>query len=212
MDITTLALATTLTCQVPANHNVVGLWESATVSRGGIGNNFEFRKDGSYTTAVTVLVDLSYDIRDGRFYMSHNKGEPINYEKGAKIEITKSGFTLIGDDGKKEIKTKENQGIEESIVGIYKYRHYSGGIAYEKYTRDGHIYFRLPMKSVSGCYTIDKNKITITQAEKKQSEMIYEVSGGMLNLKDSKGKYSYNFVPDGTWYQSKEIDYQKPQQ
>ena len=212
MNFVTLALATALTCQAPMSEKAVGLWESTTVSRGGIGHNFEFRDDGSYTTAVTVLVDLTYDIKDGNFYMSHNKGESINYEKGAKIEITESGFTLIHKGGKKEVKTKEAPSTEKTIVGTYKYRHYSGGMAYEKYTSDGLIKFRLPMKSASGCYTIDKNTITITQAEKEPSKMIYKVTGGVLGLKDSKGKYSYNLVPEGTWYQSKEIDYQKPQQ
>ena len=123
MNLITLAVAAILTCQVPMNENVIGLWESTSVSRGGIGHNFEFRDDGSYTTAATVLVDLTYDIKNGSFYMSHNKGEPINYEKGAKIEITKSGFTLTGENREKEIKTKEIPSTEETIVGEYKYRH-----------------------------------------------------------------------------------------
>jgi hypothetical protein len=66
------------------------------------------------------------------------------------------------------------------------------------------------MKSVSGCYSINKNTISVTQAEKEPSEMTYKVTGGMLTLKGSEREYSYNFVQEGTWYQSKEIDYQKP--
>jgi len=210
MDLVTLALATTLACQVPENDKVVGLWESTAVSRGGIGHNLEFREDGSYTSAVTVIVDLTYDIKDGSFYMSHNKDEQINYEKGKQIEITESGFTLTDENGEEEMKTKVTPGTEKTIVGKYKYRHYSGAIAYEKYTSDGIVKFRLPMNSVSGCYLLHKNTITITHSKKEPSEMTYEASDGLLNLKDLKGKHSYNLVPEGAWYQSKEIDYQKP--
>ncbi|MDX2425089.1 MAG: hypothetical protein QNK15_02425 [Cycloclasticus sp.] len=210
MDIATLALAATLTCQLPANDNLVGLWESTAVSRGGIGSTFEFREDGSYTAAVTVLVDLAYGIKDGRFFMSHNKNEPIDYNKGTKIEITTTGFSLIGDDGKKEIKTKEVSTVEKTIVGVYKYRHYTGGVAHEKYTSDGLIKFRLPMSSDSGCYSIKNKTVVINQSEEDPSEMKYKITKGMLELRDSKGKYSYKIVSEGAWYQSKEIDYQKP--
>lgn len=210
MDLASLVLATTLTCHPPANQSVMGLWESTSVSRGGIGHNFEFRDDGSYTTAVTVIVDLNYDIRDGIFYMSHNKTEPINYEKGAKIEINEVGFTLTGENGEKEVKTKELPSKDKTIVGKYKYRHYSGGIAYEKYTSDGTIKFRLPMKSISGCYSIDNDTIILAQAEKELSEIKYKATNDNLTLKSKEGTYSYNSVPEGAWYVSKEIDYQKP--
>jgi hypothetical protein len=212
MDITAVALAASLTCHAPINENLVGLWESTNTSRGGIGHNFEFRKDGTYTSAVTVLVDLTYVIKNGVFYTSNNKDKAINYEKGTKIEITKSGFTLIRDDGNKEIRTKIIPSNELTIVGTYKYRHSSGGIAYEKYTSDGLVKFRLPMESSSGCYAIDGNTITIKRHNKEPSKMIYNASENMLKLKDSKGTYSYNLVPEGAWYQGNEINYQKPSQ
>ena len=209
MDIVTLALAATLNCQQPETKDVIGLWESTSISRGGIGHNFEFREDGSYTSATTVLVDLKYDIKDGSFYMSHNKGEPINYENGAEIEITKSGYKL-NKDGEVEVKTKEHPSKDKTIVGVYKYRHYTGGMAYEKYTDDGEIKFRLPMKSISGCYSINGNSITVTQEDKNSSKMKYIATKDTLSLESQQGKYTYSIVPEGSWYESKEIDYQKP--
>lgn len=196
-------------CQEPTNKEVVGLWESTTTSRGGIGNNFEFKNDGSYTAATVVLVNLTYEIKDGKFYMSQNPGEQINYTKGAAIEVTETGFTLTGEDGTKEVKVKKVQNNEKTIIGEYKYHHYTGGTAYEKYTSDGEMKFRLPMKSVSGCYSINNGEISVTQNAKKPAKISYIISSGNLTLKSPEGEYLYSLVPEGTWYDSKDIDYQK---
>jgi hypothetical protein len=46
---------------VPVNP-LVGLWESDVKSKGGIGTAMEFRSDGTYTMATTVLVDAFYRV------------------------------------------------------------------------------------------------------------------------------------------------------
>ena len=211
MEIITLVLATSLACKSPGNDIITGLWEAASVSRGGIGHNIEFRNDGTYTMAVTVLIELSYEIKNGKFFMSHNKGESIDYDKGAKIEITKLGFTLTNENGETEVKIKERPSKEKTIVGKYIYRHYTGAMAFEKYTNDGIVKFRLPKKSFSGCFFIDENTIKVTRPHEETVEMKYKLSNTVLYLNNSEGKNSYNFVSEGTWYESKEIDYVKPQ-
>lgn len=210
MGLETLALASALICHVPSDNNLIGLWESTAISRGGIGHNVEFRGDGSYTTAVTVIVDVAYDVKDGRFYTAKNKGEPISYDKGLKIEVSNAGFSLTGDDGKKEIREKQVAGTEQTIVGTYRYRHYSGGMAYEKYTDDGLLKFRLPMSAESGCYSTNRRKVTIKLDKGEEKELNFRVDGKLLVLEGKKGKFSYDLVPEGAWYPGKVTDYQKP--
>ena len=41
------------------------------------------------------------------------------------------------------------------IVGSWRYRHPTGAIAFEHYTPDGRVAFRLPMKATVGCYDVD---------------------------------------------------------
>ena len=49
-------------CPTPAGLALVGKWEGHNVSKGGIGNVFEFRADGSFVQTVTVIVNLNYAI------------------------------------------------------------------------------------------------------------------------------------------------------
>ena len=55
----TIPAAHARTCPQPATQDLVGLWESRETSKGGIGHTVEFRPDGTYVEAPTVLVDLS---------------------------------------------------------------------------------------------------------------------------------------------------------
>tara|TARA_R110002072_G_scaffold195331_1_gene352653 strand:- start:134 stop:769 length:636 start_codon:yes stop_codon:yes gene_type:complete len=209
MDIVTAALASALACSPLSDEKLAGLWESISVSRGGVGHNLEFRIDGSYTTATTVLVDLRYEIRDGEFFMSHNSGEEIDFSNGARIEETETDFTLTKDDVV-EVKTKQTPTEEKTIVGTYVYRHYSGRMAYEKYTDDGKVIFRLPIESKSGCLKLDENMIFL-QADEGQREFTYSMRGENLHLEESDGtRYAYKRVPEGAWYDSKNIDYEEP--
>jgi hypothetical protein len=165
VNILAIVLASTLVCQAPQNANVIGLWESTAITRGGIGHNIKFRSDGSYKTATVVLVDLAYDIRNGKLYISKNRGEPVNYEQGARIELNESEMILLGDNGQREVRKRLAVNGEKSIIGKYKYRHYTGAIAYEQYTADGLMKLRLPMSTNSGCYSLDHNMIIVSQTE-----------------------------------------------
>ena len=51
-----------LMAQAVSVNPLVGLWESDVKSKGGIGAALEFRSDGTYTQATTVLVDLFYRV------------------------------------------------------------------------------------------------------------------------------------------------------
>ena len=211
MNLFSLLLASTLTCQPVVNKDLVGLWESTSISRGGIGNNIEFRIDGSYNAAVTVLVDLRYEVKNGKLYIAKNPGEPVSYKAGAEIKIENNALVLIGKNGEKEVRNRISQRVGDSVVGMYKYRHYTGGIAYEQFTADGFMHFRLPMRSTSGCYVLKGKEVKITSQDQEPKQLKYKVSLESLVLDDQKKLSKYNRVKDGAWYKSDDIDY-KPDQ
>jgi len=210
MDLISLALVSALTCIQPSTDKLLGFWESNTTSRGGIGNNIEFRKDGSYNSSVVVLVDLAYVVINGKIYISPSKGAPINNDQGIKIEINDQSLTLIGENGEKVVKNRIKTSNSESIVGQYKYRHYTGAIAYELYTNDGLLKLRIPMSADGGCYSIENNIVNMTKENEEPKRMEFSLSPGMLSLKSPNNSYSYNLVDEGAWYKSDEIDYKKP--
>lgn len=210
MNILTIVLAAGLACQVQEEKDLIGFWESMAVSRGGIGLNFEFKGDGSYSTAEVVLVDLTYDIKDEKLYISKNQGEPVSYEKGLKIVLSETDLVLVGDNGRKKVRNRLTKNSSKSIVDKYRYRHYTRAIAYEKYTKDGKFLIRIPMKATNGCYTASKDTLVIKQSEHDDKQIKYRIHKGKLLMKDSNKSYSYNPVKEGAWYKSDMIDYKKP--
>ena len=209
MSLMYVVLASALACQPVVDKKLVGLWESEAVSTSGIGSNIEFRKDGSFTTAVTVLVDLKYQVKDGKLYIAEDSDKPVSFDAGLDISYEKKALVIHGEDGSKEIKTRVTPLKKDSIIGIYKYRHYTGGIAFERYTPEGMLNFRLPMKSTSGCFVKDKKELKLKTPDGKMEVFSYGISEGKLILGGQDNKSIYSRVVDGAWYDSKNIDFKK---
>lgn len=206
-----LVFASTLACQSAPDAGQIGFWESAVTSRGGIGSNIEFKRDGSYNNAVTVLVDLAYDIKDGKLYIAKDKGKAVSYKNGVNIKITQTGYIVAGPDGKEEVRNRINKGKPNSIIGEYSYRHYTGGIAYEMFTKNGLLRLRIPMSADGGCYSIVKNKLFLASRSKPETSTVFRANSKKLTFESEKGNFTYNSVPEGTWYKSDIVDYEKPE-
>jgi hypothetical protein len=210
MSLMYVALASALACQPVVDKKLLGLWESVAISSGGIGSNIELRKDGSFTTAVTVLVDLKYQVKDGKLYIAEDSNKPVSFDTGLDISYEKNALLIHGKDGSKEIKYRVTPLKKDSIIGIYKYRHYTGGMAFERYTSDGMLNFRLPMKSTSGCFVKAKKQLKLKTPDGKMEAISYGISEGKLILGGKDNKSMYSRVVDGAWYDSKKIDFKKP--
>jgi len=210
MNLSTLALASTLVCQPLENTGLVGFWESSLISKGSIGNNIEFKSDGSYISAVTVLVDILYKVKNGKIYNAKNPGEAVSFESGASIRIEDDALVLIDQEGKEGVRNRITERKGDSVLGKYKYRHYTGGIAYEQYTDDGVLKFRLPMRSTRGCYIIDGNNVNIILSNKESKALKYKLNSKNLILKDKGRESAYKLVKEGAWYESDKIDYKRP--
>jgi len=210
MSILAIALTSALACQAIQNNEFIGLWESTNKSKGGIGNNIEFKKNGSFVSAVTVLVDLNYRLKEGILYVNRNPGEPISNDTGTQIHINSDSIVMVDPEGNTQEKKRIHPNPSKSIVGEYRYRHYTGGIAYEKYTSDGVMMFRLPMNYNKGCYELEGNKILFTQENKTQAASLFNVTKDSLVLEGKTNRVEYRRVPWGGWYDSEHIDYKKP--
>ena len=114
-----------------------------------------------------MLVDLRYEVKNGRLYTAKNTGEPVSYEAGAEFKVDNNALVLIGQNGEKEVRKRISPGGADSIVGKYKYRHYTGAIAFEQFTADGIMRFRLPMQSTHGCYVITGNRIKVVSSNEE---------------------------------------------
>lgn len=203
-------LASVLGCVAPSDTSVVGFWESEAVSRGGIGQSIELKANGELLSSTTILVDQVYRAADGRLFIGENAKALREAKDGTAVNVTKDllvQFDNKGDEIRKERLGSQVQGTSP-LVGSWKYRHYTGAIAFERYTEDGRFLFRLPMTSQQGCYRAVSGSLSLDTARRK-SEMQYSLVGASLTLRRPDGK-SYAYRRAEPWYPRDRVDYQPP--
>ena len=200
-----------LTCPPPETRDLAGFWESRDTSKGGIGHTVEFRPDGTYVEATTVLVNGAYRVSGDRLIVGETASamEGDTAARGSRFEI--QGDTLIqtspdGSTLKKERLGKAEEG-GPAIVGAWRYRHPTGATAFEKYDPDGKMLFRLPMTSSTGCYKITGDRISFNSPGHKKKEVTFEARSGELVLKDRRKPAAvYSRPAAGPWYDREQID------
>jgi hypothetical protein len=183
--------------------SLVGLWDSATTSNGGIGSTLEFRADGTFVEATTVIVNAFYRATGGRLVIAE---KPFAAEAPAdmsvRIEVEGDVLRWTGPDG--STVRKERLGGAEAgkpgIVGAWRYRHDTGATAFERYTDDGRMFFRLPMKSWVGRYVVKGSQLVLTRPN--QADVVMTIVQGNDDLTLSSGGRTTTYRRDhaGPWY------------
>jgi hypothetical protein len=85
-----------LTCPTPKTQTLVGLWESRETSKGGIGHTVEFRQDGTFVEATTVMVNFTYHVSGDRLTLDEAPGDSVKFriEGDTFLQTQADGSTL----------------------------------------------------------------------------------------------------------------------
>ncbi|HEY7476348.1 MAG TPA: hypothetical protein VH679_15110 [Vicinamibacterales bacterium] len=202
-----LVLAAFLLMSQPQTTPLVGLWDSTT-SAGGIGTTLEFRADGTFVEATTVIVNGYYRLADGRLVIGEH---PVGSNAGAgmSVQVVLEGNVLrvTGPDG--AVIRKERLGGPEaaqpSIAGVWRYRHDTGLFAFERYTDNGRIFFRLPMKSSTGQYLLTGSELVLKRPGQRDILMRAVVRADQLALTTNGLTSNYQRDLAGPWYDREHI-------
>lgn len=182
--------------------DLVGLWESTTTSRGGIGQAFEFRSDGTCAESTTVIVDGYYRLIGDHLVQGEKPpGPDADTSKSIRITIDGDVLTATGPDG--SIIQKERIGgktASTGLVGSWRYHHYTNAVAFERYTADGRMSFRLPMVSSVGRCTMQDGKLTLVRQDQPDATMTIGLEGGVLTLEGGGKLTHYRRSAAGPWY------------
>ena len=190
-------------CPEPAALDLAGFWESRNTSKGGIGHTLEFRKDGTFVEATTVIVDSIYHVSGDRLFLDALSEGKTAAPEG--LEFRVEGDLLIqkglnGSTIKKERVGKAEPG-SPPIVGVWRFRHDTGAIAYEKYGADGRMSLRLPLASSTGCYKVQGDHLAISKRGRKDATLSFDLGAGELVLRGpGERPTAYGFVTEGPWY------------
>jgi hypothetical protein len=162
---------------------LIGVWESPDTTKGGLGAIYEFREDGGLMAGMGALVNSTYDPKDPnlqQFMMQPDDKSPADDDRPQKI--------MDGPVG------------SASYVGVWKFRHYTGGLAYQQLTADGRIMLRVPFPMPWGRYEVKGKKLRIVQPGRPPVDVVYKVTENTLDL-TAPGKKTQRLirvVP--TWY------------
>lgn len=149
-----------------AQDNIVGKWAANVRTRGGLGGMWIFEPNGMASKTFGALVDFRYSA-DGRILKSVFE-DP--YTK--KVDEDSSPYEIIGDvlitNPTDTMKRQEMKrvGLPRSgvnpIVGIWTYKHYTGGMATMEFTSTGLALLSVPFETGKFLYTISEKEIIIT--------------------------------------------------
>lgn len=209
-----LLIAATV-CSEPQSSVLVGRWESRHTSKGGIGNVLEFHPDGSFIEALTVIVNLAYAVSGDQLTVT-NPGEKPVPESAVHFKADATSFVRRTTSGTEMVATRVGrpEAGTEAIVGSWRYRHYTGAIAFEHYTVDGKLALRLPMTSSVGCYDIDADGHVVTMSYTSTSggshRLQFDISNDELIVKSTDKSWSYIRPQYGNWYDIEYVDYVHP--
>jgi hypothetical protein len=194
-----LLVAAAATCAAPGANDLVGLWESRDTSKGGIGAAVEFRADGVAITSYTVIVNMVYRVSGDRLDVAMSEDELKGDWMTFKVDADTFTPTCCTDSPVVKKRFGGDRTDSRSIVGAWTYPHYTGAVAYERYTPDGRMQFRLTLSADTDCYAVSNGRVTFTTP--KPTTHSYAVKGDELAMERGKGgTAAYVRVKPGPWY------------
>lgn len=179
-----------------AEDSVVGIWSSLARTKGGLGSQWVFTKEGKVTHTFGALVDFKYEIKGNRIKTT------LHIPDESKDEVVEDEFILAGEtltlnpkvpDRKQVMKrlAKPHSGAHP-IVGDWTYTHYTGGSALMRYSRDGTVQLSVPFRTLEGTYRKSQGTLQIEFIDQKTITSKFRRDNKLLILTEgSSGENKY---------------------
>jgi hypothetical protein len=180
---------------------ILGLWESTSRSRGGIGHAVEFFADGKVRTGMLILHDGRYRV-DGDRLVVGDESESESIPLGT---IDEDRWTVEHDEGEKVVKQRVGKATpnQPPIVGVWTYSMDENAKTYERYRPDGWIEYRMPMAiHESGTYERTGDTLRWKVAGEAAQELEVAIDGDRLRLTPPDGETrEYRYAGEKPWYE-----------
>lgn len=177
-------------CSASDQSEIVGKWASIARTKGGLGARYNFEESGIVMSSFGALVDFDYQI-EGQIIKTNLKGEKEQTDS-APFEIVGDKLILNPSD------TKNRQEMTRSattatnahpIVGIWSFKHYTGGMATMQYTTKGLAQLSVPFDSAKGKYIVQGRSLQIDFDGIPSIKREFRLVGNrLLFLPDGKNK------------------------
>jgi hypothetical protein len=177
---------------------VLGVWESTSTSRGGIGHAAEFHADGTVRMAMLILHQGRYRVEGDRLVI----GDGENSESGPLGKIENDRWTVEAD-GTKVVKKRVGTAVtgQPAIVGVWTYSVDENAKAYERFRADGWLEYRMPMATLAtGRYEKAGDMLRLKLEGALALEYQVVIEGDRLRVTAVGEVREYRFAGEKPWY------------
>jgi hypothetical protein len=177
-------------CSASDQIEIIGKWASIARTKGGLGARYNFEESGIVMSSFGALVDFNYQI-EGQMIKTNLKGDKEQTDS-ATFEI--AGDKLIlnpSDPTKRQEMTRSSITVANvhPIVGIWSFKHYTGGMATMQYTTKGLAQLSVPFDSAKGKYKVQGRSLQIDFDGMPSITREFRLEGNhLLFLPDGKNK------------------------
>jgi hypothetical protein len=184
---------------------LIGRWESAERSKGGMGATWEFQKDGRLAQTIGLMRESTYRIKGDRLILGTAES-PIEIE--IPFQVAGDSMVQIFGSGEKQSRRvlrriAKAEVVQGSVAGKWS-TPYLTGTAVEEYTTDGQIHWRFPLSPPQTLhYTLEADTLSLQSMESPSRSTKYRVtvSDTSLALVELPGNKAYLFRREGARYQ-----------
>lgn len=190
-------------CPLPGSPDLIGLWESRDVSKGGLGQALELRENGLFVQSTIVMIGARYEVSGDRLTLRMESPEPSPpMESTFRLKGDRMIETVKGIPEKSKERVGKAAAGQPPIVGVWRSKDPLGMVGYEKYTPDGRMLFRLTMATTTGCYRIEGDRLRLSGTNGRKDPVLpFHRTPGELVVEDASGKpFTYLLAVDGPWY------------
>jgi hypothetical protein len=189
-----LILMLFLSCTAFAEGSIVGYWLSTSKSKGDMASMLEFRNDGTVSHTMSIMRDYQYSIVGNILTLRH-AGKPDTGKDVLFATFNDNELTL-----KQSIKDawvtlrRVNEGIDKNKKGIigkwfHEDQNAKGKIEYYIFTKEGFMFYRLPMPgSTVTNYIIKGDTLEMSRKDMKSTNAKWNIKDGYLTLSSEEGK------------------------
>lgn len=181
--------------QAIAGDDIAGMWSSSSRTKGGLGPQWVFTKDGNVAYTFGALVDFKYEVNGGQIKMLLLTPDGSVTKETVTQEFSINGDTLTENPqtpDRKQIMKRIGKPYKDAhpIVGEWTYKHYTGGPALMRYSRSGIAQLRVPFQTLTGTYRTNRGTLTITPNDQRPVSYKFKRERDSLVLTDEEGKES----------------------
>ena len=190
MTAVALLLWSLLVAQPAGQSPLVGRWDAETRSNGGLGIWFELADQGACQQTVGAMVDGTWSLEGEGLTLSipNPSGPPL--VQHASVSFEGPTLTQAFEGQPKRLMRWGPAPAAPSIVGVWTYPHPAGGTAYEEYTPDGRMLFRLPLKTTSCRWTVDADRLALTVGS-ESTKSRWRIAGETLTMEAETGSRNF---------------------